>query len=110
MKYHSFLRDHSLPEDKKNLVPLGWLLTLAWFFFGIGPGAVIGNTVFGDPNDPTTWLFGIPSIWTWQLLFWALGVFMMWFLAYKLEMSTVPEKEVEEFIETAAAPQPAATR
>ena len=68
---------------------------LVWFFFGIGPGAVIGNWVFGNPNDPSTWLFGMPSIWTWQLLWWALGVFMMWFLAYKMEMSTVPEREVE---------------
>jgi hypothetical protein len=97
MQFHNFLRQHaSVPEDKKTLVPLAWLLTLAWFFFGIGPGAVIGNTLFGDPNDPGSWLFGIPSIWTWQILFWAIGVFMMWFLAYKMEMSTIPRSEVVE--------------
>ena len=96
LQYHAFLREHAgLGEDKKALVPFAWLLTLAWFFFGIGPGAVIGNWIFGDPNTPSEWLFGIPSIWTWQILFWALGVFMMWFLAYKMEMSTVPEREVE---------------
>jgi Na+/proline symporter len=100
MTFHNFLRDHAtLPNDKKGMVPLAWILTLAWFFFGIGPGAVIGNTVFGDPNDPGTWLFGIPSIWTWQILFWALGCFMMWFLAYKMELSTVPQREVEELVE-----------
>lgn len=96
MTYHSFLREHaSVPAAKKNLVPIAWIITLVWFFFGIGPGAVIGNTIFGNPTDASTWLFGIPSIWAWQLLWWALGVFMMWFLAYKMGMSTVPDREVE---------------
>ncbi|MCB1804686.1 MAG: sodium:solute symporter family protein [Candidatus Competibacteraceae bacterium] len=100
MKFHTFLRQHaSLPNEKKGLVPLAWILTLSWFFFAIGPGAVIGNTVFGDPNDPSTWLFGIPSIWSWQILFWVLGCFMMWLLAYKMEMSTVPSTEVEALVE-----------
>jgi Na+/proline symporter len=96
MTFHNFLREHaSLPAEKKGLVPVAWIITLVWFFFGIGPGAVIGNTIFGSPNDPASWLFGMPSIWAWQVLWWALGVFMMWFLAYKMELSTVPTKEVE---------------
>jgi hypothetical protein len=96
MTFHNFLREHAgLPEDKKKLVPIAWIITLGWFFFGIGPGAVIGNTIFGSPNDSTTWMFGMPSIWAWQLLWWALGVGMMWFLAYKMALSTVPSKEVE---------------
>ncbi len=100
MKYHSFLREHaSLSPSKRGLVPLAWIITLVWFFFGIGPGAVLGNTIFGNPNDAATWVFGIPSIWAWQILWWALGVFMMWFLAYKMEMSTVPEREVEALYE-----------
>ncbi len=95
MSFHNFLREHSsLSPDKKKLVPLAWIIVLVWFFFGIGPGAVIGNTLFGSPNDMTTWTFGMPSIWAWQLIWWAIGVFMMWFLAYKMEMSLVPEKEV----------------
>ncbi|MEZ5584896.1 MAG: hypothetical protein R3F37_20910 [Candidatus Competibacteraceae bacterium] len=100
MQYHNFLQHHAaLPVHKKGLVPVAWIVTLVWFFFGIGPGAVIGNWIFGNPNDPTTWLFGIPSIWTWQILFWILGVTMMWFLAVKMEMSTVPETAVEELVE-----------
>ncbi len=95
MTFHNFLREHSsLSPEKKALVPLAWIIVLVWFFFGIGPGAVIGNTLFGNPQDITTWTFGIPSIWAWQLIWWAIGVFMMWFLAYKMEMSLVPEKEV----------------
>ncbi len=100
MKYHSFLREHaSLPAAKKGLVPVAWIIVLVWFFFGIGPGAVIGNTIFGSPNNAAEWTFGMPSIWAWQILWWALGVFMMWFLAYKMEMSTVPEREIEALYE-----------
>ena len=96
MEFHNFLRDHaSLSAEKRNLVPAAWIITLVWFFFGIGPGATLGNWIFGNPNDAASWLFGIPSIWAWQILWWALGVFMMWFLAYKMEMSTVPSREVE---------------
>jgi SSS family solute:Na+ symporter len=96
MTFHNFLREHAtLSEEKRGLVPVAWIVAIVWFFFGIGPGAVIGNWIFGDPTNAATWTFGIPSIWAWQLLWWAIGVFMMWFLAYKMELSTVPEKEVE---------------
>ena len=96
MTFHNFLREHaSLPAAKRSLIPAAWIITLTWFFFGIGPGAVIGNTIFGNPTDPTTWfVFGMPSIWAWQVIWWLLGVFMMWFLAYKMELSTVPDVEV----------------
>ena len=94
-KYHDFLAQHAgLPASKQGLKPVAWAITLAWLFFGIGPGAVIGNDIFGSPNDYSSWTFGIPSIWAWQILFWALGVGMMWFLAYKMEMSTIPDKEI----------------
>ncbi len=96
MQFHRFLSQHaSLPDSKRGLVPIAWIITLVWFFFGIGPGAVIGNSIFGNPNDAATWIFGMPSIWAWQVMWWALGVFMMWFLAYKMEMSTVPDTEIE---------------
>ncbi|MCW8890800.1 MAG: sodium:solute symporter family protein, partial [Sedimenticola sp.] len=95
MIFHNFLRDHaSLSAEKRGLVPVAWIATLIWFFFGIGPGAVIGNWIFGDPTNAATWTFGMPSIWAWQLLWWLLGVGMMWFLAYKMELSTIPHKEV----------------
>jgi Na+/proline symporter len=95
LSFHTFLREHSsLPDSKRGLIPIAWIITLVWFFFGIGPGAVIGNWIFGDPNNVSTWFLGMPSIWAWQILWWAIGVFMMWFLAYKMELSTVPNKEV----------------
>lgn len=100
MKFHNFLREHAgLPEGKKRLVPVAWIVTIAWFIFAVGPGAVIGNTIFGSPADSSTWVFGIPSIWAWQILWWVLGVGMMWFLAYKMELSTIPAREVEALTE-----------
>lgn len=100
MKFHDFLREHAgLRESKKGLVPVAWAITIAWMIFGIGPGAVFGNAIFGNPGDSSTWMFGMPSIWVWQILFWALGVGMMWFLAYKMEMSTMPETEVTALVE-----------
>jgi hypothetical protein len=77
-----------LPEDKRHLIKFGWIVTLIWFLFAIGPFCVIGNTIFGDPMQPATWINGMPSIWIWQILWWILGIGMMWFLAYKLQMST----------------------
>jgi len=108
MVYHDFLREHaSMSADKRKLIPIAWIITLAWLFFGVGPGAVIGNTIFGAPNAGVEgWTFGIPSIWAWQILFWALGVAMMWFLAYKMEMSSVPSKEIEVLTEDIGDTQP----
>jgi Na+/proline symporter len=100
MKFHNFLRRHSsLSPEKKSLVPAAWIIVLVWFFFGIGPGAVIGNTIFGDPKVFESWTFGMPSIWAWQILWWALGVGMMWFLAYKMEFSTMPDATIEALTE-----------
>jgi Na+/proline symporter len=100
MKYHEYLREHcSVPESLKGLKPVAWAITLVWFIFAIGPGAVIGNTIFGNPNDQATWIFGMPSIWVWQIIWWALGVGMMWLLAYKMQMSTMPETEIVALVE-----------
>jgi Na+/proline symporter len=94
--YHDFLKTHAgLSEEKKPLVKWGWIVTLVWFFFAIGPGCVIGNTLFGSPLEPATWINGMPSIWIWQIIWWILGIGMMWFLAYKLEMSTNITTEFE---------------
>jgi hypothetical protein len=99
-KYHHFLKEHAgLPEDKKSLVPMAWIIVVVWFIFAQGPGTVIGNTLFGNPNNAATWTFGMPSIWAWQIIWWALGVGMMWFLAYKMQMSTIPQSEIEVLVE-----------
>ena len=90
-EYHNFLTEHAgLPESKKGMAPVAWAITIGWFLLAIGPlTPVIGNSIFGDPNNPASWAIGgMPSIWVWALIMWVLGVFMMWFLAYYMEMST----------------------
>jgi len=95
-EFHRVLRAHAaLPASKRRLLPLAWIITILWFVFAVGPGAVLGNTLFGNPNDPTSWWLGMPSIWLWQILGWALGVALLWFLAYYLEMSTPPSHPIK---------------
>jgi SSS family solute:Na+ symporter len=66
-------------------------------FFAIGPGTVIGNILFGEPNAGyEAWTLGMPSIWAWQIIWWALGVGMIWYLANKVEMSAMPKHEIKE--------------
>lgn len=90
MKYHAFLKKHAgLPKEKRGMIPIAWILTIGWFLLAIGPlTPIFANTIFGDPTDASTWIFGIPSTWAWALMMWVAGVFMMWFLAYYMEMST----------------------
>jgi len=101
MTFHDFLHEHAaLPAAKRKMIPVAAGIVLVWFFFAQGPGAVIGNTIFGSPTGGVEgWTFGMPSIWAWQILWWALGVGMMWFLAYYMEMSTIPNKEVQVLVE-----------
>ena len=102
MEFHTFLRAYAGEPARRRLVPLAWILTILWFVFAIGPGAVVGNTVFGNPNYPATWWFGMPSIWAWQILMWALGVGLMWFLACFMGLSTTPEHSIQPLAEDIA--------
>ena len=88
-KRHAFLsKVAGVPDTKKKLVPLAYGLVLFWFLFGFGPFAMIGNTLFSDPNIPATWApFNLPSIWIWQLVFLFFGIFVMWFLAFYMGFS-----------------------
>jgi Na+/proline symporter len=98
--FHAFLASHAVPPVRSHhLRHVAWAATLAWLFFAIGPGAVIGNSVFGDPSGGLdAWSFGVPSLWAWQLAWWAAGVLLVWFLSYRMGMATMPS----QFIELAA--------
>ena len=95
--FHAFLAEHAaLPAQKRPLRPVAWAAALVWLFFGVGPGLVLGNDVFGPPNGGiAAWTLGIPSLWGWQFLWWALGVLMIWFLAYKMELSVFARRGLE---------------
>jgi hypothetical protein len=90
MSFHNWIRSLTrLPPEKEKLKPWAWIVTIGWFFFAIGPGAVLGNDFFfWNAKDPSTWPFGMAPLWLWQIVWWLIGVYMMWFLAYKMEFST----------------------
>lgn len=95
-QFHSFIREYGEMTVKRRWSkPVAGVIVLVWMFFAVGPGSVIGNIIFGDPNAGyEAWNLGMPSIWAWQIIWWALGVGMVWWLAYKMEMSTAPEKKI----------------
>jgi Na+/proline symporter len=99
---HAFLDDTGrLAAGGAALRPAAWALTLAWFFFALGPGLVLGSQAFGAPGAGTAgWVFGIPSLWAWQIVWWALGVLLLWLLAYRLELSTPPRARIEPLTES----------
>ena len=88
-KKHAFLKEIAgVPNEKRKLIPFAWAIVFIWFLFGFGPFATIGNSIFSNPNDPLTWdPFGLPSLWVWQLCFLFFGIFVMWFLAFYMELS-----------------------
>ena len=65
-----------------------WSLALLWAFMAIGPGAILGNDFFSHPifteGDAA---LGVPSLWVWQVVFWFLGVLLVWWLAYPTRMA-----------------------
>ncbi len=95
--FHNFFQKHSdIKLSDRWSKPVGALLLMVWMFFAIGPGSVFGNMAFGEPNiGYDQWLLGMPSIWAWQIIWWALGVGVVWFLANKLRMSVEPEIEIK---------------
>ena len=94
-KYHTFIDEYkSYSLTRKSLKPSAWIITITWMFFALGPGLIMGNELFGKPVNVESWSFGIPSIWVWKIIFWMLGVLLIWFLAVKMEMSTSPEKNI----------------
>ena len=94
-RFHDFISDYKNSSIlRRSLKPSAWIVTVAWLFFSIGPGVLVGNNIFGKPGNIETWSFGIPSLWVWQIISWALGVILIWFLAKNMEMSTSPDKKI----------------
>ncbi|MBU1193906.1 MAG: sodium:solute symporter family protein [Proteobacteria bacterium] len=57
-----------------------------WYIMALGPGVLIGNTAFS--------FCGFPAIWSWQIVWWILGIVMMWALCFKAEMSTTSDEQI----------------
>ncbi|MAE66617.1 MAG: sodium:solute symporter [Phycisphaeraceae bacterium] len=99
LRRHRFIQDVSgIDPSRRWAVPVAWVLTVIWFLVGFGPFAVVGNTLFSDPNTPAEWgPFGLPSLWIWQLCMLVFGIFVMWFLAFHVGLSKpIPPERVEQ--------------
>ncbi|MFW5874816.1 MAG: sodium:solute symporter family transporter, partial [bacterium] len=59
----------------------------AWYIFAIGPLCILGNYAFS--------FAGFPSLWSWQITWWILGIIMMWALCFKAEMSSITEHTIQ---------------
>lgn len=76
-----------------------WSLTLIWAFFALGPGAILGNSLFsrqtfGQAAQST----GTPSLFVWQIACWFIGVLLVWWLAYQSRLGiidAVPSRRLE---------------
>ncbi len=71
-----------------------WSVAMAWLFLAVGPGLIFANQAFGSPSGEGGWAVGMPSVWAWSALFWALGVGVIWFLSYKMEMASPYHLEI----------------
>lgn len=84
--FHALFATGSAPVNRR-VAATAWVATMIWTFLALGPGATIGNYLFGEPAAANGWSLDIPSIWGWQLIWWGAGVLLVWFLAYGLRLS-----------------------
>jgi SSS family solute:Na+ symporter len=67
-------------ESGKKWRSLCKVLVPIWFFFAIGPGVLLSSTAFS--------FSGFLPIWSWQIAWWIVSIFMMYALCFKAEFST----------------------
>lgn len=73
-------------ESGKKWRSFSMVMVPVWFFFAIGPGALLSTKAFS--------FAGFPPIWSWQIVWWIIAIFMMWALCFKGEMSTTSEEQI----------------
>ena len=58
-----------------------------WYLFAIGPCAILGNNAIS--------FAGLPPLWAWQIIWWFLGIILMWALCFKAGMSTITDLQID---------------
>lgn len=74
-------------EAQRRWRKVMWFVVPIWYIFAIGPGAIIGNRAFS--------FLGFPPLWSWQIVWWLIGIVMMWGLAFKAGLSVLGEEQIE---------------
>ena len=95
-EYHRRLTEANVtPAERRDLVIPAWAAVVAWIFLAVGPGAVIGNDIFGSPNQGREfWFFVLPPLLTWQFAMWGLGLLLLWFLGARLGLAKIAADEL----------------
>ncbi|MCP4686557.1 MAG: sodium:solute symporter family protein, partial [Desulfobacterales bacterium] len=84
----NFLDDIDEPSPAGKKWRAGMKIAVpVWYFCAIGPACLLGNSGFS--------FFGFPPLWSWQIVWWILGIVMMWALCFKAEMSTTNAVQIE---------------
>lgn len=84
-EFHRVLRETcGLTPHKKKWMAITWVFTIFWFVMAIGPGTLLGSNL-------DVWIAGVPLLWVWQIIWWLVGVGMMIWLCFYMEMSTMPK-------------------
>jgi Na+/proline symporter len=87
---HEPLRRVAAAAGSPSLRTAKWSLALIWAFLALGPGAILGNSFFSSPVFTEGKIsLGVPSLWVWQIVFWFIGVLLVWWLAYRGRMSII---------------------
>jgi SSS family solute:Na+ symporter len=74
-------------ESQKAWRRAMWVVVPVWYIFAIGPGAVLGNTAFS--------FMGFPPLWSWQIVWWLLGIVMMWAMCFKAGLSFLGDAQIQ---------------
>lgn len=83
----TWLADIDRPtESQRRWRKAMWVIVPVWYLFAIGPFAAIGNSAFS--------FLGFPPLWAWQIVWWLIGVLMMWGLCFKAGLSFLGEAQI----------------
>lgn len=106
-RVHRFLNDYATKTPRRfRRIPNAWTFLIIWFAFAVGPGAILGNRVFGDPAAGTDgWRLLLPSLWAWQVVWWVLGIALMWYLIYRMRLTDNPIGQVDPLVDDATDAQ-----
>ncbi len=77
--------DSPTPTGRKWRDAMKFLVPL-WYLFAIGPACILGNSAFS--------FAGFTPLWSWQIVWWIIGIIMMWALCFKAEMSTTSDEQI----------------
>jgi Na+/proline symporter len=84
----AWLNDIDRPtESQRAWRKAAWVMVPVWYLFAIGPFAVIGNSAFS--------FLGFPPLWSWQIVWWLIGIIMMWALCFKAGLSFLGEAQIQ---------------